>query len=76
MKNPFYRFKLQNRSIAININLITSYSAGDNGSLCIWVADNENAIIIPDFSVVQMDFLLERHFDYEDVREATDAIKN
>lgn len=76
MKNPFYRFKAGEYStpLTININHVTSYAVSDM-LLQIWLSDNDNPIAIHDFSVEDMDFLLARHFDYDEVKEAADVIK-
>lgn len=76
MRNPFYRFQLETKSLTINIHQISCYGSNADGSLVIWMSDSEGELVIPNFSVAQMDFLLVRHFDYDQVLEATDAIKN
>lgn len=81
MKNPFYRFKAgkSGHAATININHMTSYAMGSDGLLRIWLSDSPHSVTIVDFSVEDMDFLLARHFQqndvYDKVKDAEDAIK-
>lgn len=78
MKNPFYKFQLETRLLTINIHQISCYGNNADGSLVVWMSDSEGELVIPNFSVNDMDFLLARHFGhnhaYDEVKEVVDVI--